>query len=354
MEEAMGRLLLAAVGEAGWVKRCALKGALYKSASPELLDYCLKHLGGKSTANGMVVRTRFNPTTSAVEFRLKTPILGYDGSRSQLNHPSREHVIRDLKFLYSSLIFPETMEHYRPQATRESVRDSAAKLLDCKQFMKDYTFDEETVKSPRNIHLWCHVELTDHSKDELLLPRELIVLPLNATVADLKFEVTKTFQDVYAMFKRFQAVGFPEYGHIEDSLSVKLLTGLNGSVRVQGKCLSMHGLNRFRMERGIENWTVDCVCGAKDDDGERMLACDTCGVWQHTRCAGIDNSDSVPSKYVCKSCLDSSTQVRKASGFGGNTTNMDFSIPGATCRVQAMLTDDRKVGSNVNMSYGVP
>lgn len=69
VEQAMVRLLLAAVGQSGWVKRCALKGALYKSASPELLDYCLKHLGGKSTANGMVVRTRLNPTTSAVEFR---------------------------------------------------------------------------------------------------------------------------------------------------------------------------------------------------------------------------------------------------------------------------------------------
>ncbi|KAI6689690.1 hypothetical protein NL676_026518 [Syzygium grande] len=354
VEQAMVRVLLAAVGEAGWVKRPALKGALYKSASPELLDYCLKHLGGKSTANGMVVQTRCNSTASAVEFRLETPSIGYDGSRFQLSHPSREHVIRDLKFLYSSLIFPETMVNYRPQATRERVRDSAAKLLDCKQFMKDYSCYEKTVKSPLNIHLWCHVELSDHSKDELHLPRELIVLPLNATVADLKAEVTKTFQDVYAMFKWFQAVGFPEYGLIEDSLSVKLLTGLNGSVRVHGKCLSMHGLNRFRMERGIENWTVDCVCGAKDDDGERMLACDTCGVWQHTRCAGIDNSDSVPSKYVCTTCLDSSIQAKKASGYGGNTTNMDFSISGATCRVQAMLTDDHKVGSNVNMSYGVP
>lgn len=355
VEQAMVRVLSAAAGEAGWVKRCALKGALYRSASPELLDYCLKHLGGTLTANGMVVRTRYNPATSAVEFRLETPSLGYDRSRFQLNHhPSREHVIRDLKFLYGSLIFPETMVNHRPQTTRERVRDSATKLLDCKQFMKDYASDEKAVKSPLNIHLWCHVELSDHSKDELHLPQELIVLPLNATVADLKAKVTKAFQDVYAMFKRFQAVGFPEYGHIEDSLSVKLLTGLNGSIRVHGKCLSMHGLNRFRMERGIENWTVDCDCGAKDDDGERMLACDTCGVWQHTRCAGIDNSDSVPLKYVCKRCLDPSVQVMKASGSGGNATNMDFPISGATCRVQAMLTDDNKVGSNVNVSFGVP
>ncbi|RXH85730.1 hypothetical protein DVH24_009551 [Malus domestica] len=80
------------------------------------------------------------------------------------------------------------------------------------------------------IHLWCHVELSDESEDDFVMPPKLLVLPLNAT------------------------------------------------------------------ERGLESWTVDCTCGAKDDDGERMFACDTCGVWQHTRCAGIHSSDEIPAK----------------------------------------------------------
>lgn len=29
---------------------------------------------------------------------------------------------------------------------------------------------------------------------------------------------------------------------------------------------------------------VLCTCGVKDDDGERMIACDICQTWMHTRC----------------------------------------------------------------------
>ncbi|OIT28422.1 phd finger protein [Nicotiana attenuata] len=53
------------------------------------------------------------------------------------------------------------------------------------------------------------------------------------------------------------------------------------------------------MERGVERWTVDCFCGAKDDDGERMLACDVCGVWQHTGCAGIPDLDAIHARFIC-------------------------------------------------------
>ena len=40
----------------------------------------------------------------------------------------------------------------------------------------------------------------------------------------------------------------------------------------------------------------------EDDDGERMLAIDTYGVWQHTRCAGIDNYNEIPKMFVCSTC----------------------------------------------------
>lgn len=69
VEQAMIKVLLAVASEASWVTRRALKGAVCKSASPELLDYCLKHLGGKIAANGMVVLSRYNSISSAVEFR---------------------------------------------------------------------------------------------------------------------------------------------------------------------------------------------------------------------------------------------------------------------------------------------
>ena len=37
---------------------------------------------------------------------------------------------------------------------------------------------------------------------------------------------------------------------------------------------------------GEEDWIVHCDCGTTDDDGERMVACERCNQWRHTRCLG--------------------------------------------------------------------
>jgi hypothetical protein len=47
---------------------------------------------------------------------------------------------------------------------------------------------------------------------------------------------------------------------------------------------------------------VDCECGADDDDGERMVCCDICEAWQHTRCAGIKDAEEVPHIFLCSRC----------------------------------------------------
>ena len=38
---------------------------------------------------------------------------------------------------------------------------------------------------------------------------------------------------------------------------------------------------------GEEDWVVHCDCGTTDDDGERMVACERCNQWRHTRCLGV-------------------------------------------------------------------
>ena len=72
VQQALIKVLLASgsCNEVKWVTRRALKGAVCRGvSSSELLDYSLKHLEGKLAANGMVVRTQCNPSTSAIEFR---------------------------------------------------------------------------------------------------------------------------------------------------------------------------------------------------------------------------------------------------------------------------------------------
>lgn len=60
--EAMFRVLRAVSGS-NWVSCRALRGAICKVASPDLLDHCLKELGGKLAAEGMVVVARKNPAS---------------------------------------------------------------------------------------------------------------------------------------------------------------------------------------------------------------------------------------------------------------------------------------------------
>eukprot|EP01043_Picozoa_sp_COSAG02_P011868 COSAG02_NODE_444_length_22204_cov_21.041167_8_plen_218_part_00 len=40
-----------------------------------------------------------------------------------------------------------------------------------------------------------------------------------------------------------------------------------------------------------------CVCGTVTDDGERMVACDKCGNWLHTRCIGLADGKDIPSDF---------------------------------------------------------
>ncbi|XP_061375222.1 PHD finger protein At1g33420-like [Gastrolobium bilobum] len=349
------KVLLAsgAYSEDRWVSGRALKGAVFKGvASPKLLNYSLKHLGGKLAANGMVVRSQCNPISMAVEFRLEPLSIVQKGFGTNSSYPSEEQVISDMRFLFDSIMNPDEMVSNGHPIMKKRVADSVRKLLDCKQFMKDYKLEKVAVEKPSVIRLWCNVELSDQPKDDPSPPPELIILPLNATVANLKSEATSAFQEVYVMYKRFQAEKLLGYGSVSDSLTLKFLLGTSDSVQIQGKCLAKYRLNRFRMERGTETWEVDCSCGTKDDDGEKMLACDTCGVWQHTRCAGIDNSDAIPSKFVCLKCLNSYRKEAKKFPITDVEANKACKF-NTTCRGQVAGTDDPVGAYNMTVNFSV-
>uniref|UniRef100_A0A2P2MM47 Uncharacterized protein MANES_13G153700 n=1 Tax=Rhizophora mucronata TaxID=61149 RepID=A0A2P2MM47_RHIMU len=310
VEEAMLRVLRAVSGS-NWVSLRALRGAVCKVASPDVLDHCLKYLRGKSTVDEMIVVARCNPDSGSCEYRLEPGNLHPDsinaGISSSVTQPSRENLVWDLKFLCECLLHPRTMVLYGPEATRALSIGSAEKLLDCKQFVKDYKPEKAlSIMNPLALCLNCEVETLDQSEGNGPgTPPELLILPANANLADLKHEATRAFQGLYLIFRRFQAEEVVGHCGVADFTQVKPLLGSTNFVKVRGRCLGKNGLIKFKMERGIERWTVHCSCGAKDDDGERMLACDSCGVWQHTRCSGIPDCDSVPARFICHRCRGS-------------------------------------------------
>lgn len=68
VEEAMLKVLHAVSGST-WVTWRTLRGAVCKAGPTELLDYCLKNLGGKVSSDGMVVNVQRNPQSGAFEYR---------------------------------------------------------------------------------------------------------------------------------------------------------------------------------------------------------------------------------------------------------------------------------------------
>ncbi|KAE8673926.1 peroxidase 47-like [Hibiscus syriacus] len=309
VEEAMFRVLRAVSGS-NWVSSRSLRGAVCRVASPALLENCLMELRGKVSAEGRVVNARRNPDSGSLEYRLEPRNFSARTSGNDTcvpNCPPCEEILKqDLKFLYQSILHPQTMSICSPDEIRNLAISSAEKLLDCKQFVKHYK--NETLSSGNGdlICISCKLELTDQHKEVAPdPPAELVVLPVKATVSDLKIEALKVFQEVYLAFRRLQAEELVGFGGVEDSTQVKLLIGSTGSARLRVRCPGKVGVSKYRLERGMERWTVECKCGAEDDDGERMLACDVCGVWQHTKCSGTKDSEAVPAKFVCNRCIQS-------------------------------------------------
>lgn len=62
------------------------------------------------------------------------------------------------------------------------------------------------------------------------------------------------------------------------------------------------GTTNLRHAGGEADWVVSCKCGVQDDDGERMLCCDTCSNWVHGVCEGIADSEPDPKSFTCYRC----------------------------------------------------
>ncbi|XP_031473248.1 PHD finger protein At1g33420 isoform X1 [Nymphaea colorata] len=304
IERALMKVLQVAT-TSSWVSYKSLGGAISRARDPELVDFCLKRLPGR-TVGDKVVCSQFNPATKTLEYRLQARDIVLGKSESCVTAvPSEEHLLHDLRYVYESLVHPQTMMNYRPLETRALAMDSARKLLDCKQFVKSFEaeYRKEQHCNPFITTLLCKVELIDQPEGFISPPPELINLPKSATLSDLKLEITKCFRDVYIFFRQFQVEELPDFRHIDDSSQLSLhCSSLKTPIVARGRCPVNRSFFQFIMERGTDSWTVDCQCGAQDDDGERMLACDVCGVWQHTRCVGIPDFEEEPTKFVCKKC----------------------------------------------------
>lgn len=174
--------------------------------------------------------------------------------------------------------------------------------------MKDWPFKDE---DDQLLRFFCQVVVPCLFDAENILTAEkshaaeLVIVPLHATVFDLKQAAEKALRDTYCIMDELVVTEIEELVEMEDRdvLFGALESGAGILVRGSGIYLD----SSIRHEGGADNWIVRCECGARDDDGERMVACDICEVWQHTRCCGLDDSQSeaVLPMFVCQGCCNS-------------------------------------------------
>ncbi|KAL3502133.1 hypothetical protein ACH5RR_036582 [Cinchona calisaya] len=291
-----------------------------------LLDFVLKSLGNHIVGK-YLVRRCLNPVTKVLEYCLEDishafPNKQVDGYGRVKNYDSKlmkpqykitwAQLMKDLVGLYK-LILQENKAMssigviaYVPIASRI--------ILDTKYFTKEY-YSEKSVPflDKSLILLQCSIALTSNNIDGgnynsfrkvMVTPYEFFLLRNNATFDELKLEVECNFRDLYWGLRNLVVESVANLDDAKGSdLVFELIKESSNKLVFKGNIISGESFDISGICEGYEsNLVVDCSCGTKSDDGERMVSCDICEVWQHTRCVHIPNNEEIPTIFLCNSC----------------------------------------------------
>ncbi|WOL06617.1 PHD finger protein PERSISTENT TAPETAL CELL 1 [Canna indica] len=294
-----------------WVPRQEIRDAARAYIGDTgLLDYVLKTLGNHIVGN-YIVRRAVNPITKVLEYCLEdisnvSPVSG--------NHPNtrirfqltRMQLMRDMFYLYKHILKQPTSAVV--SGMLDPIPGAVRMVLDTKHFVKDYQQGLSPKKNTvryENMKVMCSIWVkANRNTEELnvkeLPPYETMILPTHATVGELKREVERHFRAMYWGMKSFIAYSIIDVESNDWDLVCELMES-GSRVIIEGGIKEMDVGEIY--EGGKNDKIVDCLCGAKEDDGERMICCDICGVWKHTRCMGIpDEEEVVPPLFLCGRC----------------------------------------------------
>ncbi|GAB4831620.1 hypothetical protein Ancab_005632 [Ancistrocladus abbreviatus] len=292
-----------------------------------LLDYVLKSMNNVIVGDH-VVRRAVNPVNRVLQYTIQE--LTSNNGASSTNKPETEtgspepipapgiepgfEIYNHVFFLYKHVLvsYPES----------EIPSLAARAILDSKCFVKEWPFSDEDDQLLRFIcrvlpsSLELDVELPEDCSDG-----ELIVIPLHATIGELKLAAEQALRDTYCITEKYVVTEIQSLDGLSDDDVVFGALESGSEIRVKGRGIDLR--SEFKYEGGPENWTVRCECGARDDDGERMVSCDICEVWQHTRCSGIEDSEAVPPLFMCQKCCSSLVPQRAVThDFGFETSDI--------------------------------
>jgi len=277
-----------------------------------LIDFFLKHID-KVLIGDQIVQRSTNPKSRMLQFSLRTI-----NSRVQEQKRKKKRKVKpqetsectsttpglspydDILYLYQNLLltYPDS----------DLYSEASQVILKCKSFVKEWSYQEQN-----HLTVSCQV-LPNHEEllrdfTRLLPPGDLVAVPENATIRELKSAAEKVLRDTYCITETFEVLEIRNryLEKLDDNVSLKS----QGNTEFMVKGFGLDIGTELRYEGGFDDWTVDCKCGARDDDGERMVACDACKVWHHTLCNSIEDDEAVPSVFLCNMCYGDSLRSKK-------------------------------------------
>ncbi|KAH7516201.1 hypothetical protein FEM48_Zijuj10G0110200 [Ziziphus jujuba var. spinosa] len=297
-----------------WISRQEVRDAARAYVGDTgLLDFVLKSLGNHIVGN-YLVRRSLNPVTKVLEYCLEdisNVLPNYQESLAMSNSKlkanckvTRFQLMKDMFYLNKYIFKDPKFSTGIFSAIQVAVRI----VLDSKYLIKEY-FGEIPSKIDLGlegkVNLYCTI-LKRKNKEMVmnnpsLPPYECITMRKNATIDELKLEVEKIFKEIYWSLRSFVVEKISNLNAKGNDLAIGLVE-VGQKLVFEGKNKDDDDEEEEVYESGPRKYVVECICGAKDDDGERMICCDICEIWQHTRCVGIPNSDQVPHIFLCTRC----------------------------------------------------
>ncbi|GLJ46644.1 hypothetical protein SUGI_0982890 [Cryptomeria japonica] len=275
-------------GANGWVPRQQVRDvARGRIGDTGLLDFVLKSLGNRVVGRHVVLRA-INPVTKILEYSLQE----VQSAAADVDCLTRDAVWSDVASVYKCVMEKKSIVRM---------------IVETKQLVKDY-LGEVTRRGSSNrwgfdddemLRIMCRVRLMDDPPSAESAPPDLLVMPPYSTIGDLKKEAERALRETYYVTRHFHVECLADLEGKDDDLLFGLVES-GSCVAVKGSGIDMS--SELRYQGGVDTCVVNCLRGSHDDDGHRVIACDSCGSWQQARCAGIADVDSVSRSVLCKRC----------------------------------------------------
>ncbi|KAM2329852.1 hypothetical protein ACFX1X_020758 [Malus domestica] len=314
-----------------WVSRQEVRDAARAYVGDTgLLDFVLKSLGNHIVGNYLVRRT-LNPVTKVLEYCLEdisnhaSPnhrdgfLMHSPKAKAAWYKLSKFRLMKDMFYMYKYILKDQKMSN---AGIFSAIPMAVRIILNSKYLVKDYCGEVvpmkvEYLSMDGESNIYCTITLKNNSKEDdddnsksirnnnnaiILQPYECVTLKNNATFDDLKQEVERNFKEIYWGLRGFVVDSIANLNNAKGTDLVFGMVEVGQKIVLEGRSSKKMGGVREMYECGAVNYVVDCPCGAKEDDGERMVSCDICEVRQHTLCVRIPDSEQVPHIFLCNRC----------------------------------------------------